>query len=65
MDPILRALATAAKAVVDSINYDMVGDRFGQGGHGGLVSPDTVKACDEVRRILYSVKEPQTHSDGG
>jgi hypothetical protein len=48
----------AAEALIDSVEFDVSG-KHGKGGHGGLVSIDTLKAvnalrvkCFEARRSL-------------
>jgi hypothetical protein len=56
-DPVHR-LYKAAQALVDSISHDehgtMIGGKY-QGGNGGLISPQTIVLCDEVRRALNAM----------
>lgn len=51
----MRRLEAAAKAVLKSIDFDVNGILLPtgfQGGNGGLVSRETIAACDELRRAL-------------
>lgn len=41
----------AAKALMDSVNFDMIGID-GRGGNGGLVSTATTRRSDELRQVL-------------
>jgi len=53
-DPQERLL-TAARAVVDSVNFDDNGALIGgkwMGGHGGLLSDDTRKKVAELQRAI-------------
>ncbi len=45
-------LANALQKLIDSVSYDMSGI-MGQGGNGGLLSSDTVRASDEARLVLF------------
>ena len=48
-------IANAAKALLDAITFDdcgaMVGGKF-VGGNGGLISRETIRKADELRRAL-------------
>lgn len=48
-------LAKAAKALLDAITFDdcgaMVGGKF-VGGNGGLISRETIRKADDLRRAL-------------
>lgn len=51
----LRKLLTDAKALVDAVSYDDNGTMVGGvlvGGNGGLLSSDTIKAADTLRKEL-------------
>ena len=53
-DSILGELVASAQKLVESVSYDVHGAPVGNqwvGGHGGLVSLDTLKQGDAVRRI--------------
>jgi hypothetical protein len=54
-----RDLITKAKALLDSVDFDNNGAMVGgllQGGNGGLISRETIKAADELRKALAGVK---------
>lgn len=52
-------IATAAKALLDAITFDdcgaMVGGKF-VGGNGGLISRETIRRADELRRALIKAE---------
>lgn len=53
-------LATATKALVDSICFDVNGAMIAgqyRGGNGGLVSRETIACADEARRALAAIEE--------
>lgn len=50
--PPIEALARAAKKLMDKVNFDMHGDPTTKGGNGGLISTETLRASDELRRVL-------------
>lgn len=59
IDPRTQRLMRAAKALVDSVDFDMHGRLVGQvrqGGNGGLLSTDSMKHADEVRRALNAIE---------
>ena len=61
----LARLIVAATEVVNAISFDVNGIALPtgfQGGNGGLVSQDTIRKTDELRRAIAAVKEGQ--SDG-
>jgi len=53
-------IAKAAKALLDAITFDdcgaMVGGKF-VGGNGGLISRETIRKADELRRALIKAEE--------
>jgi len=53
-----RKILENAKAPLDAVDFDnngaMVGGQL-QGGNGGLISRDTIKAADELRKALAEV----------
>lgn len=55
----VERLKLAAKELVDSINFDdngaLVGGKW-MGGNGGLLSRETVRKADEVRRALHAME---------
>lgn len=56
----VMALVEKAQQLVESISFDMNGDLIGGkwiGGHGGLISHDTMIKADEVRRVLAAYKQ--------
>lgn len=53
-----RAIADAAALLVKSVSFDDNGALIGgkwMGGHGGLISEETRRAADVVRRALSKV----------
>lgn len=44
-------LRAAARALMDSVNFDMAGID-GRGGNGGLISTETIRRSDELRQVL-------------
>lgn len=52
-------IATAAKALLDAITFDdcgsMVAGKF-VGGNGGLISRETIRKADELRRALANAE---------
>lgn len=66
----LRDLAIAkARALLDCVTFDsdgvMVGTRR-QGGNGGLLSSQSIRAADELRRALDTLEQaPTTMVDHG
>ncbi|TPK14150.1 hypothetical protein [Mesorhizobium sp. B2-5-11] len=46
------ALVKAAKALIDSVTFDVSGVD-GRGGNGGLTSIETIRKCDELRLAIY------------
>jgi hypothetical protein len=55
----VERLKTAAKELVDSINFDDNGALIGgkwMGGNGGLLSRETIRKADEVRRALHALE---------
>ncbi|CDX26745.1 hypothetical protein MPL3356_60532 [Mesorhizobium plurifarium] len=58
LPPAFAELLTAAEKLANSVSFDMNGEIIGgklTGGHGGLISNDTLKAADEVRRICHAL----------
>ena len=54
-DDFARRFIKAAKAVVDAVSFDVNGILLPtgfHGGNGGLVSRETIAACDELRRAI-------------
>ena len=55
----MNELIKAAQALVDSVSFDVngkiIGDRW-VGGHGGLVSKETLKLADACRRAIEEAK---------
>lgn len=49
-------LCTALQQIIDKVSFDVNGS-MGQGGNGGLVSRDTIRACDEGRLTLSRYRE--------
>lgn len=47
----IEDLHRAAKALMDSVNFDMVG-QDGRGGNGGLISTDTMRRSDELHQVI-------------
>lgn len=59
-DPALDRLIKAATEVVNAVSFDVNGIALPtgfQGGNGGLVSQDTIRKTDELRRAIAAVKE--------
>lgn len=57
--PAFAELVTAAEKLANSVSFDMNGELIGtklMGGHGGLISNDTLKAADSVRRICHVLR---------
>lgn len=55
----VRALVEKAQQLAESISFDMNGDLIGgkwMGGHGGLISHDTMVKADEVRRAVSALR---------
>lgn len=52
-------LEKAAKALMDSVNFDMIGTD-GRGGNGGLISLKTMRCSDELRQVLQRTRQEQT-----
>jgi len=60
----MTELERAAKALMDSVNFDMIGVD-GRGGNGGLISLKTMRCSDELRQVLLHLErlrqqEPRT-----
>lgn len=58
-EELLSALVIDAKALVDAVQLDDTGQIVGQmwvGGNGGLLSRETLKEADKVRRLLLALK---------
>lgn len=51
----LAPLLTAAELLIERVHYDLSGHN-GQGGNGGLLSSETVKAGDKLRLEIYKVR---------
>lgn len=52
-------LIHAAKALVEAISFDVNGAMIGgkwMGGNGGLISPQTIRISDELRRAIASIE---------
>lgn len=47
-------LLEAAKILIERLNFDNSGVH-GRGGNGGLISVETIRACDELRVIVNRV----------
>jgi hypothetical protein len=61
-------LIAAAKALVKSIDFDTNGILLPtgwQGGNGGLISQETLKAADEVRRACRELEKQLDRPDQG
>jgi hypothetical protein len=59
IDPALQRLMTDAERVVEAVTMDDSGMLVGtiwQGGNGGMLSRDTIKAVDRLRMTLATVK---------
>lgn len=49
----LIELVKVSRELVDSVSFDLNGNLVGgkwMGGHGGLISSETLKACDRLRK---------------
>lgn len=58
----LERLRDATKELVDSVDFDVNGALIGgkwMGGHGGLVSKDTIAKADAVRRALAALPKAE------
>lgn len=53
-------LIAAAKALADSVEYDVNG-HYGKGGNGGLTSDTTLRASGEVRIIIDRIERNRRH----
>lgn len=59
-NPAFARLIKAATEVVDAISFDVNGIALPtgfHGGNGGLVSQETMRRTDELRRAIAAVKE--------
>lgn len=58
----VERLKIAAKELVEAINFDdngaLVGGKW-MGGNGGLLSRETLRKADEVRRALHALESGQ------
>ena len=57
-----------ARALLDAVTFDSDGIMVGmvrQGGNGGLLSNDTIRAADELRQALDALPHPQEHPYAG
>ncbi|NMG39858.1 hypothetical protein GRZ55_11440 [Chelativorans sp. ZYF759] len=66
-DPTLARLLLAAKDVVDAISFDVNGIALPtgfQGGNGGLVSQETIRKSDELRRAIAGMTSALQASAG-
>jgi hypothetical protein len=50
-------LLAAAKALMESVSYDMSGIN-GQGGNGCLISTETIRRSDELRQVIFRQETP-------
>lgn len=55
----MTELEHAAKALMDSVNFDMIGVD-GRGGNGGLISLKTMRCSDELRQVLLRLENERT-----
>lgn len=55
-DELITAAATALLASVDFDNNGMMVAGVYRGGNGGLISRETTKAADDLRRVLEARK---------
>ena len=58
-DDLLATLVIDAKALVDAVQLDDTGQMVGQmwvGGNGGMLSRETIREADKVRRLLLALK---------
>jgi hypothetical protein len=54
-----------AKVLLDSITFDSDGIVIGgqrMGGNGGLISTDTIRAADELRKVLDDIKRTESEA---
>lgn len=52
-------LLKASEKLAESVAFDMNGNLIGgkwMGGHGGLISQETMQAADEVRRVASALR---------
>lgn len=49
-------LCAALQQIIDKVSFDDSG-HMGKGGNGGLISRDTIRACDEGRLTLSRYRE--------
>ncbi|MCZ4274008.1 hypothetical protein [Maritalea porphyrae] len=50
----IQKLQAATSKLIDAITYDVTGTH-GKGGNGGLVSNETIRACDQCRLVLNTI----------
>ena len=55
IDDLLSAAEKLAECVSLDMNGNLVGGKW-MGGHGGLISHETMQAADEVRRAVSSIR---------
>jgi len=58
-DDLLATLVIDAKALVDAVQLDDTGQMVGQmwvGSNGGMLSRETLREADKVRRLLLALK---------
>lgn len=55
IDVLLRAAERLAETVSFDMNGNLVGGKW-MGGHGGLISHETMRAADEVRRAASAFR---------
>lgn len=48
----MSEIIKAAKALIDSVTFDVSGVD-GRGGNGGLTSTETIRKCDQLRLAIY------------
>lgn len=68
--PIELQLHAAAKSLLELVDFDNNGRMVGMartGGNGGLISHDTTRAADELRKVLdrYTALEAAAAAGGG
>lgn len=59
--PLDDRIAEAALALAESVSFDVNGIALPTGfagGHGGMVSDQTIRLADEVRRLVYQRRKP-------
>lgn len=67
LSELIEHMASTAEKLAESVAFDMNGNLVGgkwMGGHGGLISQDTLRASDEVRRAVSSLRAAQERDDG-